>query len=464
MLDEPLKALGAIQGGRPAPPGGRGGDRRARGARRGLIRPAEDLPLEVSQAAEFALDRKAEDVLALDLRGVSSATDFFVLATGNSDIQVRAIAEHVLEGLATDGCRPLHVEGMDRARWVLLDFVDFVVHVFHPQAREFYQLELSGVTLRPSCSPPEVAVSGLSVAARRALGEAIAPPHRRTLPFQSKGGTRNLPRFFVFAPSRNHPTSSLGSHGRRNRRLAFLRCRIRARPGRTQPFRSCPAAATGRIVVLAATPFAQADGWARSGGGGHRTGLGSGGPEDLSHGPGARCPVPPRGPGHPEPRRGVGRFPLRGVGPAHRPTGAGRHSSSSLPPGLPPRIRNRSSGTPGGTTWPGAFRKPMPPSSSFCPPTFRARRRSSAGPPTSSFWPGQDGIGRGPSGPCAIKVVAMAGPAGSPPGGSSPEPEIADLDEDEAGAGEPGGVFDFGDGVFPDPSRQGKRPRCRTEP
>lgn len=101
-----------------------------------------DLPSEVVQAAELALDRKAEDVLALDLRGVSSATDFFLLATGNSDIQVRAIAEHVMDELAKKGIRPLHVEGLDRARWVLMDFVDFVVHVFHPLAREFYQLEL----------------------------------------------------------------------------------------------------------------------------------------------------------------------------------------------------------------------------------------------------------------------------------------------------------------------------------
>ena len=104
--------------------------------------PSDELPKEVSQAAESALDRKAQDVVALDLRGVSSATDFFVLATGTSDIQVRAIAEHVLEVLARDGVRPLHVEGMDRARWVLMDFVDFVVHVFHPLARDFYQLEL----------------------------------------------------------------------------------------------------------------------------------------------------------------------------------------------------------------------------------------------------------------------------------------------------------------------------------
>lgn len=103
---------------------------------------SKDLPAFVAQAAGFAIDRKAQDVVALDLRGVSSATDFFVLATGTSDIQVKAIAEHVLEGLAKEGHRPLHVEGLDRARWVLLDFVDFVVHVFHPQAREFYQLEL----------------------------------------------------------------------------------------------------------------------------------------------------------------------------------------------------------------------------------------------------------------------------------------------------------------------------------
>ncbi|MFC1574585.1 ribosome silencing factor [Gemmatimonadota bacterium] len=100
------------------------------------------FPPEVVRAAELALDRKAEQVVALDLCGISSATDYFVLATGNSDIQVRAIAEHIMDEMRKDGHRPLHVEGLDRARWVLMDFVDFVVHVFHPVAREFYQLEL----------------------------------------------------------------------------------------------------------------------------------------------------------------------------------------------------------------------------------------------------------------------------------------------------------------------------------
>jgi len=103
---------------------------------------SENFPGEIALAAESALARKAEGVVALDLRGISPATDFFVLATGNSDIQVRAIADHIREELAKEDVRPLHVEGMDRARWVLLDYVDFVVHVFHPLARDFYQLEL----------------------------------------------------------------------------------------------------------------------------------------------------------------------------------------------------------------------------------------------------------------------------------------------------------------------------------
>jgi ribosome-associated protein len=102
----------------------------------------QDFPGIVVQVAELALDRKAEEVVAMDLRGISSATDFFIMATGNSDIQVKAIARHVMDELAKEGVKPLHVEGMDRARWVLMDFVDVIVHVLHPSAREFYQLEL----------------------------------------------------------------------------------------------------------------------------------------------------------------------------------------------------------------------------------------------------------------------------------------------------------------------------------
>lgn len=101
-----------------------------------------ELPAVVHRAAELALERKAHDVMALDLRGISSATDFFLLASGNSDVQVKAIAEHILDELKEeDGTRPNHVEGMEGGRWALLDYIDFVVHVFHPQARAFYQLE-----------------------------------------------------------------------------------------------------------------------------------------------------------------------------------------------------------------------------------------------------------------------------------------------------------------------------------
>lgn len=102
---------------------------------------SEGFPTAVLQVADLALDRKADDVLALDLRGISSATDFFVLATGNSDTQVRAIADHILDEMAREGLKPQHVEGLQGARWILMDFVDFVVHIFHPVARGFYQLE-----------------------------------------------------------------------------------------------------------------------------------------------------------------------------------------------------------------------------------------------------------------------------------------------------------------------------------
>jgi ribosome-associated protein len=102
--------------------------------------PAE-FPPEVLRAAELAVERKAHDVLVLDLRGISSATDFFLIAGGTSDVHTRAIAEHIVVELKKDDVRPEHVEGLQGGRWVLVDYVDFVVHVFHPQARQFYQLE-----------------------------------------------------------------------------------------------------------------------------------------------------------------------------------------------------------------------------------------------------------------------------------------------------------------------------------
>lgn len=81
-------------------------------------------------------DRKAVDPVILDLRGLSEATDYFVIASGTSDTHVRGMAEHLMGQV-----HPHHVEGLPQGRWVLLDYVDVVVHLFHPELREFYQLE-----------------------------------------------------------------------------------------------------------------------------------------------------------------------------------------------------------------------------------------------------------------------------------------------------------------------------------
>ena len=99
------------------------------------------FPSEVTRTLDLVLELKAHALVVIDLRGISTATDFFVLASGNSDVQVRAIAEHVVDKLKLQGARPGHVEGMQGGRWVLLDYINFVVHVFHPEARTFYQLE-----------------------------------------------------------------------------------------------------------------------------------------------------------------------------------------------------------------------------------------------------------------------------------------------------------------------------------
>ncbi|HEX5435996.1 MAG TPA: ribosome silencing factor [Gemmatimonadaceae bacterium] len=101
------------------------------------------LPIaaQAQRAAVLCRDLKAADVVVLDLTTVTDATDYFVIASGSSDTHVRAIAEHVLEALAKEGIRAHHVEGLQQGRWVLLDYIDFVVHVFHPTLREFYQLE-----------------------------------------------------------------------------------------------------------------------------------------------------------------------------------------------------------------------------------------------------------------------------------------------------------------------------------
>ena len=99
------------------------------------------MPAEVRQATEAIEDLKGRDLLVLDLRGLNDATDFFVIASGTSDAHVRGIADAVVNRLGRRGMHPHHIEGLPIGRWVLLDFVEFVVHLFHPEARSFYQLE-----------------------------------------------------------------------------------------------------------------------------------------------------------------------------------------------------------------------------------------------------------------------------------------------------------------------------------
>jgi ribosome-associated protein len=99
------------------------------------------LPNDLQRAIELAVDRKGVEMLLLDLRGLSNSTDYFLLVNGTSDTHVRAIADHIIDELRKEGMKADHIEGLRTGRWVLIDFIDFVIHVFHPSARDFYQLE-----------------------------------------------------------------------------------------------------------------------------------------------------------------------------------------------------------------------------------------------------------------------------------------------------------------------------------
>ena len=95
----------------------------------------------VDLSVEFMKSKKAQDILVMDLQGLTDTTDYFVLCTGMSDAQVRAISEAIIEGMKGKQEAPWHVEGLEERQWVLLDFVDVVVHIFLPEVREFYNLE-----------------------------------------------------------------------------------------------------------------------------------------------------------------------------------------------------------------------------------------------------------------------------------------------------------------------------------
>jgi ribosome-associated protein len=99
------------------------------------------LPKSIEAAVRAAEGKKATDIVVLDLRKAAGFTDHFLICSGNNARQIRAIADAIIEVLAKEGSKPAHVEGYDRSEWVLIDYFDFVVHVFTPETRMFYGLE-----------------------------------------------------------------------------------------------------------------------------------------------------------------------------------------------------------------------------------------------------------------------------------------------------------------------------------
>ena len=98
--------------------------------------------LTVDRIIELIQSKKGEDITVLDVRKITSVADFFIIATGSSNVHVRAIADEVRHKLKTDdGIMPWHVEGFEGLKWVLLDYVDIVVHVFDQKTRDYYSIE-----------------------------------------------------------------------------------------------------------------------------------------------------------------------------------------------------------------------------------------------------------------------------------------------------------------------------------
>ncbi len=100
--------------------------------------PSRELALK---AVRLALEKKGGEIKLFDLRKLTSITDFFLICTGNTDTHVQALADHIVEQLELQQIKPWHVEGRESLRWVLIDYVDVVVHIFQPEVREFYGLE-----------------------------------------------------------------------------------------------------------------------------------------------------------------------------------------------------------------------------------------------------------------------------------------------------------------------------------
>lgn len=116
----------------------------------------EDFASQLAPFMKAALGRKAEDVVILDVRGLTTIADAFLICSGRSHRQVTAIAEHILRDLKNQGTRPLSTDGLQEGHWVLLDYGYIIVHVFYDSVRRFYDLEgLWGDAKRVQTQIPE---------------------------------------------------------------------------------------------------------------------------------------------------------------------------------------------------------------------------------------------------------------------------------------------------------------------
>jgi ribosome-associated protein len=130
-----------------------------------------DLKKQVSEAIKACQDKKAEEITIMELeQGSGAFTDYFVVCSGSNPRQIQAIADEVEDRLEKNGMRPTHTEGYKQAEWVLLDYVDFVVHIFSEKARKFYDLErlwksakkLEPAELKPAVRRRRVAIASVS--------------------------------------------------------------------------------------------------------------------------------------------------------------------------------------------------------------------------------------------------------------------------------------------------------------
>jgi ribosome-associated protein len=155
-----------------------------------------ELKLQVAAAIQACLDKKAEELSILEMeKGSGAFTDYFVLCSGTNPRQVQAIADEVELRLKAADLRPAHVEGYKQGEWILVDYVDFVVHVFSEKARTFYDLERLWKTAR------RLAPSELEPEPKRRAAAATKPKPKTKNKTKKKSATS--PRKHAAAPGRN---------------------------------------------------------------------------------------------------------------------------------------------------------------------------------------------------------------------------------------------------------------------